>query len=507
MIHYLIYKIINVEKNILHQTKLKNKKKNKQKKTEEYLANQELSAPDSFIKSQKELIKYLHDPNIFITFTNKPILSTNYSSYFGRKKQYNTPAGFYAYPIVELTSSTADFAKDSKYVIATRFHGNLLDSDEYTNRDLTRDLDKLKIDFPEIDNYNRIVAKKTSPAGLLFFYIWKLSEKNFSRFSTLFLKLGYQGFYDTGEGIVHESERRQVVFFTPKTSLEIIGIFENFEKDKSLEDLSAKFSKKYDNYTEEEKLAVLRNTGIELKYMKHPSDELCIAAIRSNPSSFKYIFEPTEEMQLEAIFGEVRLIKYIENPSEKIQELAVSVDGLCIRYIKNPSEKIKTIAVSKSADSIEYINEPSEELQMLAVKNKLDSIIYILNPTINVQIEAVKRDPSIFKKINNPDEETMLYMVREHGNNIRFIKNPPYTIQVEAIKKNIYAIQWIKNPPEDLQLFVVNKNGLLIELIDNPSKEVQLAAIKNNYKAFQFIIEPSKDAVALYNSLKPSNEK
>jgi hypothetical protein len=53
-----------------------------------------------------------------------------------------------------MSGNPTDFAKDSRYVIATRFHGNLLVSDKYTQEDLERDLEKLGNDFPEIYDYD-----------------------------------------------------------------------------------------------------------------------------------------------------------------------------------------------------------------------------------------------------------------------------------------------------------------------------------------------------------------
>ena len=334
---------------------------------------------NKIIGDYRVLLKYINDPNVFITFSDYPILSTNYSSYFGSKKKYNTPAGFYSYPIVELVDRTTDFAKDSRYAIATRFHGNLLVSNKYTEEDLYKDLEILGKEYPEIYEEVKTITNETTyrlklstdakvktPAGILFYYIWKLSEKNFSRFSTIFLKLGYQGFYDTGDKIIHGHEPRQALFFTPKTSLEVLGIF---KAEIDYESISLKVRRDYIDIAPEEYLIKLvSKDGYKLRSIKNPSEEVKKAAVHNEPKVIQFIKNPSEEVQVIAVAKWAPVLVYIENPSEQIQILAIKKYPSTIKFIKNPTEEAQLLAIRRDPYSFKLIEDPTQKVKDLMKK-------------------------------------------------------------------------------------------------------------------------------------------
>ena len=145
--------------------------------------------------------------------------------------------------------------------------------------------------------------------------------------------------------------------------------------------LSGRLTFDEENITEEEKLEVVKQYGLNIKYIQNPSEKVQLEAIKQDGYSIKYIKNPSEKLQLEAVKRDGYSIEYIENTSEKVQLEAVKQNGFSIDYIQNPSEKVQLEAVKQNSSSIEYINNPSEAVKNY-VKNynqKSNQILSLLN--------------------------------------------------------------------------------------------------------------------------------
>jgi hypothetical protein len=175
--------------------------------------------------------KYKNDPHYLITYANNPVVATNYKSYSSGR--YQTPPGYYAYPVKELGDHTARFAKNYKYIILTRITTDkILNLGDYSEQDFENDIERLKsLVDPEI------VEKCI--AGNIQYTIHNISQKlgNVFKQSVLYLKLGYNIVIDPGLGIIHQHEPRQTVVFTPHSDLELIGIFGGVTTIKEIEEI------------------------------------------------------------------------------------------------------------------------------------------------------------------------------------------------------------------------------------------------------------------------------
>ena len=417
--------------------------------------------PKNFINNPDNLLKNIYNniwnKDIFITFTDEPILSTNYSSYFGKSRKYNTPAGFYAYNIREFITQSSTFAKKSKYVIITKCNGNLLKSKNYSQSDLDNDLNKLRKIYPHI-NFDNIYldVKVSNPAGTLFSYVHYLTQSP-SEFTILFKKLGYDGFFDEGHEIIHENEPVQAVFFTPKTSLEVLGIYNNF--------IDGKYLTEHVNEVYEEK---------KYEYLKNEM-------LKSEEEAFKAIKENLELLQgREGAIKE--LIELIQNPSQEFQNAIIKLNPNFIKYIKNPSLENKKTAININPFVIKDFND-NEELQLLALSRGYELgfyqiMIHIKNPTDNVKLKSIELYPQ----------------------SIEFIQSPSKELQQLVINLNPALISSDKIS-DDLRKTVLLKHPGLISWIDNPSEELQLFVINNKPDIYFNIKKPCQAAVDLALSL------
>lgn len=148
------------------------------------------------------------------------------------KSRYKTPLGVYAYPLTrhmvsDLLSDNLPFRQEAPWVHV--FYANpshLLYLQEYSARDLERDKEKLGL----YDSTMEDGAKVLTPGGKIW-NITRLFNRNQNRrahirgaepppsiaaWAKLFLKLGYGGVVDLGEGIIHSSEPTQAVIFNPR---------------------------------------------------------------------------------------------------------------------------------------------------------------------------------------------------------------------------------------------------------------------------------------------------
>lgn len=151
------------------------------------------------------------------------------------KSVYNTPNGIYCYPIDYVIglfeNNTEDFATDRPYGYVIENSGNLLVSGNYDYSDLKQDIAKIKEivreDFTDAEiEEGRLTSLVETAAGMLWnitrLLSIRISRRKFgsenrymNTWSALFRKLGYSGFYDSlGQGIVHDNEPTQCVFFS-----------------------------------------------------------------------------------------------------------------------------------------------------------------------------------------------------------------------------------------------------------------------------------------------------
>ena len=475
--------------------------------------------PSQKVKTAYEqLLPYHNEDNIYINFTNISKAGVNPISNF------DTPVGIYSYPLKEIWK----YIKYQENTLSVPYAGyrsyiNILKSNQvmelsnYTHNDLKTDIIKLKTflkdhNFKDKSILNIIMEGKVealvkNPGG----YLWNITrlisieiKKNKSQhaWNWIFRNiLGYKAISDKkGQGIIHENEKIQAIFFNV-TAFKLIGRIRN--KVESLRPLFSKY-KDINSKSEKEQINILLNY----------------------PILFKLIKSPSEEVKEYLVFYFPKYIEYIKNPSEKVQLVAVKKDGMAIWHIKNPSEQAQLAAVKQNWRLINDILKkgiiPSEKVQVAAIISAPSVILNIIEkgitPSARVLFTAIKEDPKLIKIltdkgisipepikikivkfnrdaiywIHNPSEKVQLAAVSQDGYAIQFIENPSEKVQLAAINQNENALNYIKNPSEQVQLTSVNQNGKTLYYIKNPSEKVQLAAVSQNGKAIQYINNPSE---------------
>ena len=173
--------------------------------------------------TDEELYNKYKDQDVYYSYRSIDKLGIN------PKSKYDTPNGIYAYP-VKYQDPDVKFTGESEsgfvYFFKLKPGTKLLNLNTYREKDKESDLDKLKKAGYNIDLDFSDALKSTSP-GELWFALYK-NAKNSNHWNSLIRKvLGYDAVLDTGAGIIHSHEPKQIVVLNP-TSIEILekGMFD-----------------------------------------------------------------------------------------------------------------------------------------------------------------------------------------------------------------------------------------------------------------------------------------
>jgi hypothetical protein len=184
------------------------------------------------LKKYKEYQR--HDPinnNYYVHFADIEKVGINPTNV------YNTPTGFYAYPI----NGISKFATDRQNIIIFKVKNpeKILDLKNYSIEHFQKDIQKLlqifqnsltreKINELIKDDFERERFETKSYGGCLW-RITRILSKNQNNWTRILLSLGYDGVEDKKQYIIHPNEPRQAVFFrTP--NLEIVDILKQPKK-------------------------------------------------------------------------------------------------------------------------------------------------------------------------------------------------------------------------------------------------------------------------------------
>lgn len=299
-----------------------------------YLDNTKDKIPDSDYK------------NLFVSFTMVPKLGVNPQS------TYNTPIGIYAYPADYVRGLTGDegpmtnvpFAGDAPYVNIFKSNGYILVIDKLREDNLLmslyEDLRRVMSPFEKgemrggymhyedfVDTFIKDEAysnAKVDSSGGHFWYVTMRCAEVISKrkgiakplaWNWLFRQMGIDGVLDTGEGegIIHENEPIQAVFFN-KENVEVLDRVAN---KYSPERISMKRFQGMQNKEEFEKdMAQLRpilksgkfddliewlDYGANSKYLPYVPKDLRLQVLSSRPFYIGRLKNPTKQELFSAL--------------------------------------------------------------------------------------------------------------------------------------------------------------------------------------------------------------
>jgi hypothetical protein len=181
------------------------------------------------------LAQYLNRPNMFVSFVDIEKLGINPST-----QHTSTPIGIYAYPLREayemMRESTIPFASDRKYVCLFEGRGEICDIGEYDDSQFEHDYDGIctqlwrlvdanneQFALSMIEGWTGDLYHNYNTTGEVFWNlthrIAKRAERLLGReehiiWNSMLRRLGYAGFVDRGNAVIHPNEPCQALLLS-----------------------------------------------------------------------------------------------------------------------------------------------------------------------------------------------------------------------------------------------------------------------------------------------------
>lgn len=97
---------------------------------------------------------------------------------------------------------------------------------------------------------------------------------------------------------------------------------------------------------------------MSIEHIINPTDKVKLAVVRQNGYAIAYIKNRTLEIEFEAIKNKTEAIKYIENPTEEMKLYVVRHNGKLIQYFKEkPSFQVQYEAIKNNTYALYFIDE------------------------------------------------------------------------------------------------------------------------------------------------------
>lgn len=211
------------------------------------------------------------------------------------------------------------------------------------------------------------------------------------------------------------------------------------------------FLKYFKNQTEEECIAAVRQSNNALQYVHNQTAKICSEAIKVNPLALAMVINKTPALCLEAVKLNPASLQYIPASLQTLEicEKALMADGMCLRYVVNQTERLcyESLISSKGA-SFNLIKNQTKFLCKEAMKLDGTLLIYVSEQNFEICFEAVKQSPNAvryvkYNNLSDKDIEVIVYeAAKRDGNVIQYIDKRFHTqkiciLALQANKNNI----------------------------------------------------------------------
>ena len=353
------------------------------------------------ISINQAIAQFKDQPNTYISFTEIDKLGIN------PKSNHDTPVGIYAYPIAYVYERMGDkwsanalpFAGEQPFANIFQAQGNIVDLSTITEGEVNQYIDKLikyvgKIAPDAIDAIKQANQEQQPTAGQHLWYVIKattnasfeaIGSRPIVAWTKLFRAIGIDGCIDQGDGMIHENEPTQAVFFSIKAIDNIQRVYNRYSPSQQ--------SASKDKGVHMQKIqAQLRQATSfeEIEKIVKASGYMSIAAVRDpivraqliarTPYMINFVPKPTPREQLEALKHDFEnslatLIKAKQLDQDVVAQAfseTPSYDNsrLIFNKIRQPfSPALQLALVKKSILDLSEIKQPTREVIQYALAN------------------------------------------------------------------------------------------------------------------------------------------
>lgn len=144
------------------------------------------------------------------------------------------------------------------------------------------------------------------------------------------------------------------------------------------------------------------------KYMRDPSEEMCLFALEEDGSNLKYLIDHypnkvTQEMIRIAIRSYPPAIFYLpsEERTDPLKELAVDTDPSLLRDFPRMRRSYLRRKIYECPWAIQYLREPDEELYLIAIDRDINVCGYIKYYTKRMKELIARKSPNMVELLSH----------------------------------------------------------------------------------------------------------
>jgi hypothetical protein len=357
--------------------------------------NPKLSINDEIIDRYKDTMDEIGGTkNLFVSFTQINKLGIN------PRSKYNTPLGIYAYPAEFIVNEIGPseemhnlpFAGEHPYANMFSARGNVVNIEDLSNLD--GQCERLIRAFPQheeqirqfkIDSISNTKEEFRQHDFGQFWYVTRALAQEIKgegsharKWNMIFRRLGIDGIVDINNGVIHENEPIQAVFFSARAIIRNEVVINKYSKTamrigKSTGDLNKNYAEyhKIKSWTPEQFLHYYNTQHSAPSLFRLANYKTRLEVIKYKPELASFLPKPTPEEQLAAL-------KYSNNEGQSFQLRMWNNIMKPETLAKAMNLNLASSIVSDPVDFQKFINHPAV----------VDSIF--------------KQSPDFFFKLKNP---------------------------------------------------------------------------------------------------------
>ena len=159
-------------------------------------------------------------------------------------------------------------------------------------------------------------------------------------------------------------------------------------------------------------ISSIKNYGINLKYVKKQTPELCLVAVKQSGIALKYV----KEIQTQNGVSDLNSSAWYDEVCMK----AVKQNGYALQYVKNQTNKICMAAVKQYGCTLQYVHLQTNEICMEAVKQDGLALGYVKEQTSEICMEAVKRCGIALQYVHLQTNDICMEAVKNYGTALEY---------------------------------------------------------------------------------------
>jgi hypothetical protein len=192
--------------------------------------------------------------------------------------------------------------------------------------------------------------------------------------------------------------------------------------------------------------------GIDLKFIKKQTPEICLAAVKQNGLALYYVKEQSYQICLAAVKQNGFALDFVD--------AVFATDEICLEAIKQNEQALQFVIDTKIENVIDVAMKQNEEVcQYLKIDHENDCFNRVWK-------KIVSKNGLLIRFCEHQTFHICLAAVNQNGLVLHYCKIKSFAISWAAVVQNCFAISFVKEPSNVLYQLALAQNVKSIESVD-----------------------------------------